>query len=1267
MRWGWAIVSFGLILVGAAASDSVPNWKSIPQASDVPQPPERGQWTNITPTLTAVAASANSNALVAVGLSGAVLRSDDLGVHWKPVEGLTPNRHIRSVAAVPHSDVIVAVADAGVVLRSEDGGIHWKPVESVTTSQALYAIVASEDTDLLVAVGFNGVVLRSVDRGVHWKQAEGATIGLPLRAVAAIKNSDVLLAVGAQGAILRSDDKGLHWSKVERVPTNQDLRAVVAAPNSDLLLAVGNAGTVLRSDDRGAHWTKIEGVPTNQSLFSAVAAPNSNVLVAVGTNSIVLRSDDQGAHWNEADHETTGFVLGGVAAVNNADVMVAVGTDGIVLRSEDKGAHWSRVEGAPANRHLSAVASMANGDILVATGPGGTVVRSHDRGAHWSLVANVPQDRGLWSVAATINPELLVAVGGGGAVLRSDDQGAHWRRIEGTPTSRILYSVVPVAGSGLMIAVGDGGAVLRSVDMGARWSLVEGTPDSQALYSVVALPDSDLLVAVGSEGVVLRSADKGLHWNRIEGVPTAENLLAIIATRNGDLLIAVGEEGVVLRSQDKGASWTQVEGVPTSQALFAVAASPSGNLLLAIGGGGVALRSRDAGKTWFRDFTRTTFTMRGLAWTIDDQGRPDLLAVGDYGEIQRLDAKGVRVAAVANEYDIPSAQGAFGIAWRYPAGSRVSCSDAEYRLEGAATWNRIDVSLVGAIEGERATYRIHWQPTFLAAGTRIQYAFTCTDLNLYTTWRQELPDQLAQTWNPPEPVWKTLWDDSVNHTAWLAALVAITSWCSFLLLLYGFAPQRLVAIHEWLPEGEAPSEAAGLVERILANTGSLVLWTAKSILLFLATSPRALNFWVNQRADKALEYFTKRTNTVSERANAVDLPALVNGEEVASSGAALHNLMQHVPLILLITGPGGTGKTTLACQLGRRAIGEDGGAPLAGHKVLPLLIEQDVPAEATKNEVFGRFHAGLLRVAVQQDRACSTRLTLALLRQGRLMPIVDGLSERSAESRAVYDHRRQDFPALRLIITSRDSALPGATDVMKTKTIPSGVLYDFIATYLTGKTTPLRPEAIHRACADLIRLLRDTPCTPLLATLWADQIATGDGEVKGVADLKDRYIRRLLLPAASHNEQLVDWLQDDLTQVAERELSGRFAPGQITRASAIDVLSRAASNDRPSPNDRFALLQKSRLLEALSESENLVRVAPDPIAEHLVARSQAKTLGASKPRWRSFLKQLDAANHPEDFLAALRACFDHPDYGRDIPPEIRQALLAVSPSSQDLT
>ena len=275
-----------------------------------------------------------------------------------------------------------------------------------------------------------------------------------------------------------------------------------------------------------------------------------------------------------------------------------------------------------------------------------------------------------------------------------------------------------------------------------------------------------------------------------------------------------------------------------------------------------------------------------MVWTSGGGVRPDLVAVGDFGEIQRLSAKSVHAAAAADEYDMPLEQNGFGVAWRYPPGSHVTCSDAEYRLEGAATWNRIDVSPVGGSDGERQTYRVLWRPSFLAAGTRIHYAFTCTDLDLYLSWRQELPAQLAQTWYPPELLWKTLSDKSVRHPAWLAASDTLAGWSLVLLLMFWFAPQRLVAIHELLPEGAAPGEAAGLVERILANAGSLLLWIAKSILLVLATSPRALNAWVAERADKALEYFTKRTNTVSERANAVDLPALMNGEEVASSQVA---------------------------------------------------------------------------------------------------------------------------------------------------------------------------------------------------------------------------------------------------------------------------------------------------------------------------------------------------------------------------------------------
>jgi photosystem II stability/assembly factor-like uncharacterized protein len=1255
MNWGGSILSVVLVLAApaTAAPDWIPRWKPIPQSSNVQSPPEKGEWTNMTPSLSALAAVPKSDVMVAVGENGVVMRSEDRGLHWRQIDESSINLNIHSVVAVPNRDVLIAVGDRGVVLRSGDKGAHWHRIESATTSEDLFSVVALENTDILVSVGSDGVVLRSEDGGVQWKQAEGTTeIGNPLHAVAGIKNTNLLIAVGLGGVILRSEDKGAHWNKVDGVPTRQNLQAIAAIPDTSVLIAVG-AGAILRSDDYGEHWKPAEGATAGYSLSGVAEVKDSDLVIAVGARGVILRSEDKGAHWNKVEGVPTNFSLSAAGSMG-ADLLVAIGQGGTVLRSEDGGMHWRQVRGPPESVPLLAVGAVANSDLLFAFGTAGTVWRSDDKGAHWARARNSNRSRGLRAFTAIANSDLLVAVGGGGEILRSEDKGANWMQVGDVPTVRFLHSVVAVWDTDRLVAVGDGSVVLGSEDKGLHWKQVEGIPASQNLNSVVALPDTHLLVAVGDEGVILRSEDKGVHWHRVEGVPTSQILNSVVAMAEPQLLVAVGDEGVILRSEDKGVHWHRVEGVPASEGLNAIVAIPDIRLLIAVGASGVALRSRDDGRTWFRDVTRTKKTMTGVGWTISDGVRPDLIAVGGVSEIQQLSGNYVRTAAAASEFDTPSGEG-FGIAWRYPAGRQVNCSGAEYRLDGLTIWNRIEESPVGSFEGGQQTYRLLWNPP-LSAGTRIHYALDCTDMGLYLTWRQELPTALVQTWNPPEPFWNTLSEIGFRHPAWLIAVMAIAGWSSILMLLYAFAPQRLVALHELLPEGETPSEAVGLVERILAVAGSLLLWAAKSLLLFVSLSRRATNAWVVERADKAFEHFTERTKTVNDRANAIDLPVTVNGEEVNSTQAALRRLMQNLPMALVITGPGGSGKTTLACQIGRRALGDDGGAPCIGYRVIPLLVEQDLPVEAVKADDFARYHAGLLRVAVQQNRACSARLTLALLRQGRLMPIVDGLSERSAETRATYDRQRQDFPAARLVITTRDSTVPGATGVMQTKTIAAGVLYDFIAAYLRGKKPALSSEAIHRGCADLTRLLRKTPCTPLLATLWADQMGAGDGNVKGIADLKDRYIRRLLLPPTNQNEQLVDWLQEDLMRVAERELRGRFAPGQITRASAIEALTLPGTSDRPSPNERFALLEKSRLLEALSENENLVRVAPDPIAEHLVARSRVRTLGVKEKSWRIFLQQLDAANRPADFIQALLACFDHPDYGRDIPCEIRQEL-----------
>src|SRR5262249_36116899 len=145
------------------------------------------------------------------------------------------------------------------------------------------------------------------------------------------------------------------------------------------------------------------------------------------------------------------------------------------------------------------------------------------------------------------------------------------------------------------------------------------------------------------------------------------------------------------------------------------------------------------------------------------------------------------------------------------------------------------------------------------------------------------------------------------------------------------------------------------------------------------------------------------------------------------------------------------------------------------------------------------------------------------------------------------------------------------------------------------------------------------------AAMWAQEF--GAGIVQGIADLKDRYVRRLLTPTANGDEQLVDCLRQDAAAIAERELVDRFVPGQITRGTAVEVLQQR-DRDAPEPNRlsvgrRLELLLLSRLVEAPSASADLVRVAPDPIAEHLVASLYARELGANTEAWHRFLDRVE--------------------------------------------
>jgi hypothetical protein len=84
------------------------------------------------------------------------------------------------------------------------------------------------------------------------------------------------------------------------------------------------------------------------------------------------------------------------------------------------------------------------------------------------------------------------------------------------------------------------------------------------------------------------------------------------------------------------------------------------------------------------------------------------------------------------------------------------------------------------------------------------------------------------------------------------------------------------------------------------------------------------------------------------------------------------------------------------------------------------------------------------------------------------------------------------------------------------------------------------------------------------------------------------------------------------------------------------------------------LLLKSRLLEEPSRESDVLRVAPDSVAEHMVARQRTESLGGDPAGWHAFVCDLRKADWPQGFVAALRASVDHHVYGSPVPPAVRE-------------
>jgi HEAT repeat protein len=206
-----------------------------------------------------------------------------------------------------------------------------------------------------------------------------------------------------------------------------------------------------------------------------------------------------------------------------------------------------------------------------------------------------------------------------------------------------------------------------------------------------------------------------------------------------------------------------------------------------------------------------------------------------------------------------------------------------------------------------------------------------------------------------------------------------------------------------------------------------------------------LDKWVAVHLDQVKESFLGR-ETVLERSIHVQAPVdLTIGTStkpgIFLTSRHLRNTFSGRRGCLLIWGEGGAGKTSLACKVARWAMGEEG-EHLTEHLMLPVLIEQELTTStrggggaggnvvdenkrssdeggAKKRFPLGDAIRGQLQLMIGETDPIPEDLFERLLRERRVLVIVDHLSEMSGATRALFRPEDPDFPVNALIITSR--------------------------------------------------------------------------------------------------------------------------------------------------------------------------------------------------------------------------------------------------------
>jgi formylglycine-generating enzyme required for sulfatase activity len=433
---------------------------------------------------------------------------------------------------------------------------------------------------------------------------------------------------------------------------------------------------------------------------------------------------------------------------------------------------------------------------------------------------------------------------------------------------------------------------------------------------------------------------------------------------------------------------------------------------------------------------------------------------------------------------------------------------------------------------------------------------------------------------------------------------------------------------------------------------------------FLKHRPRVLDAWVNAHIDTITRRFQSLA-TVEQRRHHLDLPVMVGSTLVPVLNQARLRELGGVGGLVLISGEGGVGKTSLALRIASWALAGE----LTGRPAVPVLVEADLQGEESLLSRVGSTLAGLTE-HLGTDRATlapGEPLVRALLERRRLLVILDHFSELGDDSRQRLWPTADAFPSAWAIITSRrlENFRGRVVLHLQPQRLTADRLWPFFSSYLAEVRAEealdfdLHERAVRRLREITAGIVDERQAiTVLLAKLYIDVVlaerrgASGALLPASVPALMLTYVRQIngAIPEAERqpSEVVVRALQL-LAQASEEE---RFRPRPVPLVAAQRALARArdewqgmGERESPPPEGGVALLtylvDRLQLVERLPDSQTL-RLVLDPLADYLAALGWLRQLDREGAEaWESFLEHTlpapgsEAAELARGFLRAL--------------------------------